>query len=84
MPIIYAFIKKLYQLKNLIANSWTLFIYKKKFNFAIFLKQIKCPAIEIYTLFKVKVTFDQLLLLLFQSTYILNSSINKTLDRVEL
>lgn len=54
-------------------NPWAPFISEEHFNFAAFLKRIKCPTAEIDALFKVKMPFDASLLHSFRSAYTLNS-----------
>lgn len=57
---------------NVIQNPWAPFLCEKHFNFATFLKRIKCPSHEIDKLFKAKMPLDAFLSKFFRSVYTFN------------
>lgn len=65
---------------NLIHNLWAPFSYEKHFNFAAFLKKIKCLLHKIDKLFKGKIPFDASLSKFYWSAYTFNKRVEQISD----
>lgn len=65
---------------NVIQDPWAPFSCEEHFNFAAFLKRIKCPSHEIDKLFKVKMPLDASLSKSFRSAYTFNKRVEEMSD----
>ncbi len=65
---------------NLIHDPWAPFSCEEHFNFAAFLKRIKCPSHEIDKLLKAKMPLDASLSKSFRSAYTFNKRVEQVSD----